>query len=56
MDAWLYTFEAHVRGGPCLNPASSMATRDAVTLVFQAFSHYAGTGVGEGLGYLLTSL
>lgn len=39
-----------------VDPASSAATRDAVALVFQAFGHYAGNGVGENMGYLLTSV
>ena len=39
-----------------LDPASSEATRESVAVVFQAFNHYAGVGVGENLGYLFTSL
>jgi|SRR5215216_1880013 len=39
-----------------LDPASSEATRESVAVVFQSFNHYAGVGVGENLGYLLTSL
>lgn len=39
-----------------VHPASSAATRDSVALIFQAFGHYAGNGVGENLGYLLTSV
>src|SRR5215210_4998792 len=39
-----------------LDPASSEATRESVTVVFQSFNHYAGVGVGENLGYLFTSL
>src|SRR4028119_510555 len=37
-----------------LDPASSGATRESVAVVFQAFNHYAGVGVGENLGYLFT--
>jgi hypothetical protein len=39
-----------------LDPASSEATRESVAVVFHAFNHYAGVGVGENLGYLFTSL
>jgi hypothetical protein len=39
-----------------LDPASSEATRESVAVVFQAFNHYAGVGVGENLGYLFTGL
>ena len=39
-----------------LDPESSGATRESVAVVFQAFNHYAGVGVGENLGYLFTSL
>jgi hypothetical protein len=39
-----------------LAPASSPVTREAVAVVFQAFNHYAGVGVGENLGYLFTGL
>jgi len=39
-----------------MDPASSLATRDTVQVIFQAFHHYAGSGVGEHLGYLLTGM
>ena len=39
-----------------LDPASSEATRESVAVVFEAFNHYAGVGVGENLGYLFTGL
>ena len=39
-----------------LDHASSAATRESVAVVFQAFNHYAGVGVGENLGYLFTGL
>jgi Domain of unknown function (DUF4386) len=39
-----------------LDPASSGATRESVSVVFQAFNQYAGVGVGENLGYLFTGL
>src|SRR5215204_7415517 len=39
-----------------LDPASSVATRESVAVVFQAFNQYAGVGVGENLGYLFTGL
>jgi hypothetical protein len=38
------------------DPASSEATRQSVTVVFEAFNRYAGVGVGEHLGYLFTGL
>jgi hypothetical protein len=39
-----------------LDPSSSEATRDAVSVVFQAFHRYAGVAIGEHLGYLFTGL
>ena len=39
-----------------LDPASSVATRESVAVVFGAFNQYAGVGVGENLGYLFTGL
>jgi hypothetical protein len=39
-----------------VDPTSSVATRDTVQVVFQAFHHYAGGGIGEHLGYLFTGL
>jgi hypothetical protein len=39
-----------------LDPSSSEATRDAVTVVFQAFHRTLGVAVGEHLGYLFTGL
>jgi hypothetical protein len=39
-----------------LDPASSVATRESVVVVFQAFNQYAGVAVGENLGYLFTSV
>jgi len=39
-----------------LDPSSSEATRESVAVVFQAFNHYAGVGVGENLGYLFSGL
>lgn len=38
------------------DPASTQATRQAVTVVFEAFNRYAGVAVGEHLGYLFTAL
>lgn len=38
------------------DPSSSEATRDAVTVVFQAFHRSAGVAIGEHLGYLFTGL
>jgi hypothetical protein len=37
-----------------VDPASSQATRDATTAVFESFHRYLGIGIGESLGYLLT--
>lgn len=37
-------------------PESSQATKDGITVVFQAFHRYAGMAVGEHLGYLCTSI
>lgn len=39
-----------------LDPAASLASREAVSVVFSAFNQYAGVGVGEHLGYLFTAL
>src|SRR6185436_7318691 len=37
-------------------PNNSQATRDSIAVVFQAFHRYAGTAIGEHLGYLCTSI
>jgi len=34
---------------------STQATRDSVTVAFQAFHRYAGVAIGEHLGYIFTS-
>jgi hypothetical protein len=39
-----------------VDPASSEATRDAVSVVFQAFHRTLGVAIGEHLGYLFTGL
>ena len=39
-----------------LDPGSSEAARVAATVVFEAFNRYAGVGLGEHIGYLLTGL
>ena len=39
-----------------LDPASSAATKESVTVVFEAFNRYAGIAVGENLGYLFTAV
>lgn len=36
------------------DPESSQATRDSVTVVFQAFHRYTGVAIGEHLGYIFT--
>ena len=41
---------------PNLAPDASEAQRAAALLVFEGFHRYAGTAVGEHLGYLSTSL
>jgi len=38
------------------DPKSSQATRDSVSVVFQAFHRYAGVAIGEHLGYIFTSV
>ena len=38
------------------DPSISQATRDAITVVFQAVHRYAGVAIGEHLGFLFTSL
>lgn len=38
-----------------LDPKASLATRESVTVVFQAFHRYVGVAIGEHLGYLFTS-
>jgi uncharacterized protein DUF4386 len=35
-------------------PEATQSTRDAVSVVFQAFHRYAGVAIGEHLGYLFT--
>ncbi len=35
---------------------ASQATRDSISIVFQAFHRYAGMAIGEHLGYLCTSV
>ncbi|HKY54112.1 MAG TPA: DUF4386 domain-containing protein [Anaerolineales bacterium] len=37
-------------------PNSTQATKDSISVVFQAFHRYAGVAMGEHLGYLFTSL
>lgn len=37
-------------------PNSSPATRDSISVVFQAFHRFAGMAIGEHLGYLCTSI
>lgn len=39
-----------------LNPDSDSATRNAVSVVFEATNRYVGTGLGEHLGYLFTGV
>lgn len=38
-----------------VDPKASLATRESVDVVFQAFHRYIGVAVGEHLGYLFTS-
>ena len=37
-------------------PESSQASRDSITIIFQAFHRFAGMAIGEHLGYLCTSV
>ena len=39
-----------------LDPSASEATRAAIEVTFTSFNQYAGVGVGEHLGFLLTAL
>ena len=39
-----------------LDPSSSVATRDAVSVVYGAFNRYAGMAIGEHLGWLFLGL
>ena len=39
-----------------LDPASSAATRDAITVVYEGFNRYAGMAIGEHLGWLFLGL
>lgn len=39
-----------------VEPNTSQATRDGISVVFQAFHRYAGVALGEHLGYLCTSV
>lgn len=38
-----------------VDPNASLATRESVSVVFQAFHRYIGVAIGEHLGYLFTS-
>src|SRR5919109_4857152 len=38
------------------DPAITLATRDAIEVVFQTLNRYLGVGIGEHLGYLFTGL
>lgn len=39
-----------------VDPGASVATRESVAVVFQAFHRYIGVAIGEHLGYLFTSV
>jgi hypothetical protein len=39
-----------------LDPFSSELTRETIAVTFSAFNQYAGSGIGEHLGYLFTAL
>jgi len=39
-----------------VDPRASLATRESVAVVFQAFHRYVGVAIGEHLGYLFTSV
>lgn len=51
-----WTFVVPYLAQTYFEPKSSQATRDSITVVFQAFHRYAGAAIGEHLGYLCTSL
>jgi hypothetical protein len=38
------------------NPTTTIAQREAVAVVFEAFHRYAGVAIGEHLGYLSTGI
>jgi hypothetical protein len=38
-----------------VDPQASAATRDAVTIVFEAFHRFVGVAIGEHLGYIFTA-
>jgi hypothetical protein len=51
-----WTFVVPYLAQTYVEPDSSQATRDSITVVFQAFHRYAGAAIGEHLGYLCTSV
>lgn len=51
-----WTFVVPYLAQTYLEPESSDATRDSIAVIFQAFHRYAGSAIGEHLGYLCTSL
>jgi hypothetical protein len=51
-----WSFVAPYLAQTYLDPAASQATRDAVVVGFQILHRYAGSGIGETLGYLFTSV
>ncbi len=50
-----WSFLVSSLAGTYVDPAATLATREAVAVVFQAFHRYAGVAIGEHLGYLFTS-
>jgi uncharacterized protein DUF4386 len=51
-----WTFLVPYLSNTYFEPSSSQATRDSITVIFQAFHRYAGMAIGEHLGYLCTSV
>jgi hypothetical protein len=51
-----WTFVVPYLAKTYFEPKSSQATRDSITIVFQAFHRFAGMAIGEHLGYLCTSV
>ena len=51
-----WTFVVPYLAKAYFEPDSSQATKDSISIVFQAFHRYAGVAIGEHLGYLFTSI
>ena len=51
-----WTFVVPYLAKTYFEPDSSQATKDSISIVFQAFHRYVGVAIGEHLGYLFTSI